>query len=61
MDTVWVEQEECPDYYCGCGGGHIVAIYDSPHDGCIEVKLNELRRYDYVQKADGEWEQTSWT
>jgi hypothetical protein len=24
---VWVAQVDCGDYYCGCGGGHIVGIY----------------------------------
>lgn len=29
MTQVWVKQVECGDYYCGCGGGHIVGVYVS--------------------------------
>lgn len=39
MDSVWVVQSECYDYYCGCGGGHIIAALDhEPEEG-------ELDRY----------------
>lgn len=34
---VWVLQRECGDYYCGCGGGHIVGVFLSEEDASRAV------------------------
>jgi hypothetical protein len=26
---VWLVRAECGDYYCGCGGGHLVGVYST--------------------------------
>lgn len=48
--TVFVLQRKCGDYYCGCGGGHILGVFserpeveDAWRDKVTELEVDELR------------------
>jgi hypothetical protein len=55
---VWVLQRECGDYYCGCGGGHIVGVFLNEEDASragggdlvfekvTPIEVGETRWYD---------------
>ena len=30
MTEVYLVRGNCGDYYCGCGGGHVLAVADTP-------------------------------
>jgi hypothetical protein len=52
---VWIVQEECPDYYCGCGGGHLVGIYTTAqeaHDVAVELGIPEYNRPDAITPVE---------
>lgn len=49
-EEVYLVQVECPDYYCGCGGGHVVGIFttrekaEEQKGSVTPISLDEVRR-----------------
>jgi hypothetical protein len=39
--TVWLVRAHCGDYYCGCGGGHLVGVYST------EALASDAARFSY--------------
>jgi hypothetical protein len=50
---VWVLQRECGDYYCGCGGGHIVGVFGP--DGVPAGLVLEYDRVTPVEVGETRW------
>jgi hypothetical protein len=50
---VWVLQRECGDYYCGCGGGHIVGVF--PEDGVPAGLVLEYDRVTPIEVGETRW------
>lgn len=52
---MWIVQMECGDYYCGCGGGHVVGVYDDPqraYDAAVEVGVPDYDRAKAVTRVE---------
>lgn len=72
---VWVLQMKCPDYYCGCGGGHIVGIYETEESAQREAEELDLEDWNRqitevilevtkpykLEEVNKEWTTGSWT
>jgi hypothetical protein len=43
---VWIAQRHCLDYYCGCGGGHIVGVFESEADAHEALKVLGMSDFD---------------
>jgi hypothetical protein len=66
---VYVAQRECGDYYCGCGGGHIVGVYASEEEAAHaagsgtnepHLKVGVDATVTAVQVGETRWREHPW-
>ena len=43
MTQVWLVRADCNDFYCGCGGGHVLAVAESEDEA---IALAHVARLD---------------
>ena len=57
---VWLVRGDCGDYYCGCGGGHVLAVAT---DGDEAVRLakeaEDRQRFAYCGGSIGTFSETT--
>jgi hypothetical protein len=58
---VFVLQRECGDYYCGCGGGHIVGVFPNEEDAARAGDGGDItKKVTPVEVGEARWRDRPW-